>query len=57
MMLKRLIAILILSTTIFSMFGCDALKKGGGHGNPEDTGTTEAPEAKPRDMGKVAFVD
>ena len=45
-MLKRLIAILILSATIFSMFGCDALKKGNGHGTAEDPTTTEEPETQ-----------
>lgn len=46
-MLKRLIAIVILSATIFSTFGCDALKKGDGHGTPGDTNTGETPETQP----------
>ena len=44
MMIKRLIALLILSATIFSMFGCDAIKNGGGHKTPDETDNTETPE-------------
>lgn len=44
MTIKRLIALLILSATIFSMFGCDAIKNGGGHKTPDETDNTETPE-------------
>ena len=46
-MIKRLIAILILVATMFSIFGCDAIKKVGGHGEPEIPDNNEtAPEKK-----------
>jgi hypothetical protein len=36
MMIKRLIAVLILTAMLFSAFGCDAIKQVGGHVTPEE---------------------
>ena len=47
-MIKRLIAILILVATMFSIFGCDAIKQVGGHKEPEvpDSSEAEVPETQ-----------
>ena len=47
-MIKRLIAIFILVATMFSIFGCDAIKQVGGHKEPEvpDNSEAEVPETQ-----------